>query len=436
MRYFSILLCVSQLAQAAETCNPSFLSAAQSSITKISGICGSIGRLTPSNCQRALQENCKRQNNSITDIKTEVCTQIATDSQNISSQNFSSAVTGQNTSQDANTLLNNDATASSNTLNTLLEMRASTVKQMMQTNLDLMSDQGCIKSTAARSYLAATQDLNSNLNKFKGALDSLKTEKQAESKNSTAAAQNSAANSESLKSKNKFAKDKNDSSGISPLGVAAGLGALGGAALLFSNLNPVGGNVMDIPAPEGAAPEKYDGNSDELFTKYGILVDPSFKDSEKSAIAKAVTYIPECHREKLNGMKIKNNPNLKWNHSTAAKSAGSCLMGRENGPTLVQINPTCTPSNPIPTGLVVHEFIHKLANDNGGKFYSQYAKTFHGNPDCAVSDYSQKYYKGKNLNEDFAEAGRISLMPNPYGKISGACQEKKIQAAKSILACQ
>jgi hypothetical protein len=124
---------------------------------------------------------------------------------------------------------------------------------------------------------------------------------------------------------------------------------------------------------------------------------------------------------------IRNNSNLKWQ---SASLAGKCLPGKNvnMSPPTIELNSTCYGS--VDTALVVHELMHVLANRRG--YYGQYRNAFDKVPGCPVSSYSN-HYGGRNINEDFAEAGRLAIYPGSGSKLGGACVDEKIKAASDIV---
>lgn len=203
-----------------------------------------------------------------------------------------------------------------------------------------------------------------------------------------------------------------------------------------------GGGLTDPPdndssntgsAAPAEDPPKGEGNSEtekdqsKLVSPTGgtleqakIKVDPSFRDEEKRKIGNGVQLFPVCHLDKFKNLQFRNNPNLKWNGSNA------CLIGKQQADKLIELNPSCK-SRGVQTAVVVHELFHVLGNRG---MYAQYQKIYDNYGNCPVSSYSQR---AKSMREDFAEAGRLALVPLSGEKISSTCADAKIQAVHKMI---
>jgi hypothetical protein len=422
---------------AAPVCNARFVSGSDQVEASLNGTCSAVRRLEPSICQRALVDRCGRSLQEVKRIRENVCRNLRSEGKFIESRQHGETDTSQRAAQEANSGLNREASVVSESMATLVELERKKIDGLIGENQRLLGADACRKSSVFGSYRASADQLNTGLQAKKVLLEGFGRRKQHEAQVAEKKSVESANHAEGLTSLTPMVQGDavSGSSKSSKLIPMAAIGGIAGAGLLMAAANgnygpPIEGISPGPAVSGGTAPnmDAYKGDSDRFLEENGILVDKSFKDSEKAQIAQALNYVPACHRAKLRGLKVENNPGLRWRK---AEYRGRCLPGINSGPKRIQLNPTCYRQG-ISTALVVHEMIHVIANQSG--MYGRYAATYHRYPGCPVTQYAQMNF---NLHEDFTEAARLAIYPGSGGQLSNQCSLHKVSAAREIMgACR
>lgn len=386
--------------------------------------------MEPSICQRALFDRCTKSFTEAKRIRLNICQNLKNEGQYIESRQYGNTEASQRATQEANSGLNQEAYVINESMATLMKIERGKIAVFVKDNQSVLSHNACRKSGALPAYRSVADRLNSDLGSMQVLLDKFHERKKSEAKVAIKNSVDSARHAQNLTSLTPMVEPAKKSNNAVP---ALAMGGIAGAGLLMAAKDkgyeaPIGG-ISPAPATGRGSPginmDVFKGDSDKFLDENGIWIDPSFKDQEKAQIAQALNYIPACHRPKLKGMKIQNNPNLRWKK---AEYRGRCLPGINSGYKIVQLNPTCYQGG-ISTALVVHEMIHVVASPNG--MYQQYAETYHRFPGCPVTEYAQMNF---NLHEDFTEAARLAVYPGSGGQLNNQCSASKVSAAKRIFA--
>lgn len=441
----TLLLCA-LAAEAAEPCYSKFSVPVDKAIQGISQSCKALEKDIPSDCQRSSGMRCQKSYNEARRVRAEVCSALAGDADFIKASQHSEGVASQKDSQDANSALHSDTATISEGMAKNIQGEWEKIGAVIKENEIMIRAEQCTRNASQSVYAGRMQAVNNHLAVIRAHLDTLAKKKKSDAAQANTVSAISDQHTQNLTSVNPALSE--DSEEGENKWLVPALAAGGAAAALYAILklkdkgapappadlddvyDPEPGPGGQPPSQRGEPPPPFQGNPGEFLDTYGVRVDPSFSDSTKRQIANAVNYFPECWRKSLAGSVIRSNPGLKWKNG---QRAGDCLPGQNTGmkPPTVQLNETCRTGMGTYTALVVHELMHVLANRRG--LYARYNKAFRANPGCGVSRYSHVFYGGKNLNEDFAEAGRFVFYPASGQMYGGACVNNRIQAAREIL---
>lgn len=419
---------------AAPSCYWKFRQIADKVITNLATECKSIASMEPSNCQRIIGDRCQLSYDETKRVRENVCRSFESNSNYVNSREFSEGARSQKGAQDANAMLNNEQLVITESMASQLSGESGRIRQIIQQNETAMKNEVCAKSTMAGDYSRRLNNINSNLKVKYDLLERVAKEKRLDAQEAKKVAAQSTQYSQKMRSLSPGIGDEGGSNDKDPnwavLGVA-GAGTAVAAAWAASQAATYYPPRVEGIAPSSSGPypnmDRYEGPTKDLFEKYGIYVDPSFTDTQKRQIAKAVTLVPECQRPFLKGLRVRNNYRLRWQSGI---KAGQCLPGRQLSETLIDLNPTCYKDG-ISTALAVHEMFHLVANKTG--MLPKYSPTWSRLKSCPVSDYSHRFYRGQNISEDFVEAARLSVYPNSGGKMQGSCTDEKVAAARKII---
>jgi hypothetical protein len=432
---------------AAEGCYAKFRVPMDKLVGVISQSCRAFEKDEPSNCQRAGGERCQKAYDEVKRLRNEVCSDLAGDAEFIKSRQHAEGVKTQKDAQDASSALGGDTAGVSEALSAKLRGESAKINALIKENDSMIKAEYCAKNASLPTLASRMNAVNDTLAATRDLLDGLGKQKKLMAAQASSISTVSDQRSQSMSSLTSSLEDDADEGGT-PEWVVPALAAGGAAAALYAILKSKdkGAPNPDVdlepeqaskPAPGGTSPTKptdkppvFQGDPGKVFDAHGVRVDPAFSDSAKKQIASAVNFFPECQRKYLAGTVVRSNPRLTW-RSTAM--AGKCLPGRNSSssPPTIELNETCRTGMGTHSALVVHELMHVLANRRG--YYSRYRKAFNANARCGVSRYSHQLYGGENLNEDFAEAGRIAVFPASGQAYGGACVSNRLKAAREII---
>ena len=430
-----------------EGCDTNYRTIVETGFRDIWSQCTEFGKAEPSDCQRALFNQCVRAAQELRGLQTKTCAKMASEAAKVNPQTSSTLT--QNTSESTNSTLNNQAAAASRNVAGEIDSDAKSLDRSWKEVSNAMKNPVCAMSTDIASYQALGNKVGAAMAQAQRSLEAMAQQKRKDAEGYTAASTKSQNNVDGLVSgsSSDISGTTTTSTTVGPTSTHTTLATntatpipedFGSGKKKGPNLLPLLG--VGIPAAvllgvaaSGLGDDKGGGSGGSkdfvpgsgTLRESGMLVDPSLSDEEKGKIAKAVQLMPDCHRPKLRGIKVARrtlNPEGK-NRSTGC-IAGLYKRTESNG-TFVLFDTKC--EGGLTVGTVVHEFYHVVGFANGEALHAAYKKP-HSTYECAASPYGRE----GGLKEDFAECGRI-LAINDGPRNTGACVDKKLAEFKKLV---
>jgi hypothetical protein len=426
-------------AQTIPNCDEDYRLILESGAQAIWKECTNIGKSEPSECQRSLFQTCTQAATKLRNLQTPTCKEMVAAQGTVKEK--IETFTDQQNSQADNQSLNAKAAVASKKIASRIEADAKMVEGLRKETQITLTGGLCAASTSLESYLGVEKRVLSTLKNTEDRLQILAAEKRKKSEGYKNVSEKSASNQESMQSSSSqtttttystkanpnLGAYEGSSSGASKDNIlkAAAVGVPAAALLGLAMANgsfrsPMVGNVDNSGSGADARPPSSPGS----FEKHDmVFIDRAFTDRENAIIKAAYARIPQCHLPKLKNISI-HNKRLGRKGSGCIAGLWTYLKGEEH----IYLTPYC--SNGVTMNTTVHEFLHAIGFENGRKMYSLFnQEVLPKHQGCAVTDYART-----DSAEDFAESGRLALVPEQVeGRRPDACVSGKVASTLELI---